>query len=30
VADGGEDDVGDIALAALEMAAAEVTIGPPS
>jgi hypothetical protein len=27
VADGGEDDVGGIALAALEMAAAEVTVG---
>ena len=27
MADGGEDDVGGIALAALEMAAAEVTVG---
>ena len=27
MADGGEDDVGGIAFAALEMAAAEVTIG---
>jgi hypothetical protein len=27
VADGGEDDVGGIAFAALEMAAAEVTVG---
>ena len=27
VADGGEDDIGGIALAALEMAAAEVTVG---